>query len=65
MIGKLLLLGCITIAFAPIWRDAGWQGGVSAYEAVWNVATKPQKEHISVENAIYLARKAWVESQGG
>ena len=55
MIGKIILI----LALAPIWRDPGWEGGVSAVEAVYNLATKPQKEHISVEEALRLAQEAY------
>ena len=54
----ILALGAVL----PIWRDPGWQGGVSAYEAVYNVSTKPQKEHITVEEALRLCRQAFQES---
>ena len=56
--GKLIL-GLVVFGLAPIWRDPGWEGGVSGYEAIYNLATKPQKEHISVDEALRLAREAY------
>jgi len=46
----------------PIWIDPSWSGGVSAYEAIYNVSAKPQKKHISVEQALFECRQAYQES---
>jgi len=56
----LVILGILGLA--PIWRDPGWQGGVSFYEMLYNYATKPQKHHIPVEEAIEKARQAYQSS---
>ena len=59
---KWIIIGLIGLA-CPIWKDPGWEGGVSAYEAIFNLATKSQKEHISTEEALYLCRQAFEQSQ--
>jgi len=63
MISKVML-GLAVFSILPVWRDPTWSGGVNTWRAVYELATKPQKEHIPVDEAIYLAHKAWSESQG-
>ena len=47
------------LGFAPIWRDPNWKGGISAYEAIYKLATLPQKEHIPVQEALERCRQAY------
>ncbi len=54
---KWVILGLIGLL--PVWRDPNWSGGVSAYEALYLLATLPQKEHIPVEQAVEECRQAY------
>jgi len=56
----VLIIGLVSLL--PIWKDPGWTGGINAYEAIYNLATKPQKEHIRTEDALALCRQAYQES---
>ena len=59
-IGLGLLLGLL-----PIWRDPLWEGGITAYEALYLFATLPQKEHIPAEQALQECRQAYQKSLMG
>ena len=50
------------LGLAPIWRDSSWKGGVNIYEAIYKLATLPQKEHIPVQQALEQCRRAYQES---
>ena len=58
---KLWIIGLL-LAMCPVWRDPLWEGGISAYEAIYKLATLPQKEHISVQEALEQCRQAYQES---
>jgi len=58
-----VLTGAMLLALVPIWRDPSWQGGISGIEALCRLATEPQKEHISVEEALRLAREAYLQTR--
>lgn len=60
MWGKVVI---IALLVAPIWRDPSWEGGVSAIQAVKNLATLPQKEHVSVQEAIDLCTEAYEQNR--
>jgi len=55
MFGNIVLI----MALLPIWRDPSWEGGVNALQAVKNLATLPQKEHIEAGEAIEQAKQAY------
>jgi len=52
----------ILFGLLPIWRDPAWEGGVNTYEAIYLVATSPQKPHIPVWEALQECRQAYQES---
>jgi len=56
-----VILG-LAVLCLPIWRDPSWTGGVNAYEAIYNVATKT-KEHLTVEEALEECRQAYSQVQ--
>jgi len=57
-----IFIGILTLL--PVWRDPSWEGGKNAWQSIHFLATNPQKEHISVEQALAECRQAYQESLG-
>jgi hypothetical protein len=51
------------LALAPIWRDPKWVGGKSTIECLLGFFDgSPQKEHITVEEALQECQTAYQKS---